>query len=206
LKNKILKCLDFRRIGKKSKETQVSHYWEEFRMSQNKLMTGILVGAAMGLIVSLFDRNTRNDVMQKSKKLGSNAQYYATNRKELQNLVQQQTGKVQNLYARISEDASYVGEKVNELKELTPQVKELAMETKEAFVDTKDAVIDSKNDVLAAVKQDDPSPSTTLTDGGGSSSSSSNTGGTSSNSSTTGGSSTSSATNSGSSYDSGKKA
>ncbi|WP_255472761.1 YtxH domain-containing protein [Planomicrobium sp. CPCC 101079] len=165
-------------------------------MSQNKLMTGILVGAAMGLIVSLFDRNTRNDVVQKSKKLGSNAQYYATNRKELQSMVQQQAGKMQNLYSRISEDASYVGEKVNELKGLTPQVKELAMETKEAFVDTKEAVIDSKNDVLSAVKQDDPSPSTTLTDGG-SSTSSSNSGGSSSGtgSSSTGGNSNSSSNN-----------
>ena len=133
-------------------------------MSQNKLMTGLLVGAAMGVIVSLLDRNTRNDVVQKSKKVSSNVQHYATNRDELMSTVQQQASKMQNLYARISEDASYVGSKVNELKEMAPEVKEMAMDTKEAFIETKDAVIDTKEDVMEAVKEDDPSPSSSLTD------------------------------------------
>lgn len=139
-------------------------------MSQNKLLTGLLVGAVMGVLVSLFDRNTRNDVVNKSKKLSSNAQYYASNPDELKTAVQQQAGKVQNLYSRIQEDASYVGSKVNELKDLTPQVKEMALETKEAFVDTKDAVVESKDDVLSALKEDNPSGSSSLTDGSNSSS------------------------------------
>lgn len=143
-------------------------------MSQNKLMTGLLVGAAVGIIVSLLDRNTRNDVVQKSKKATNNAKYYASNRDELVQAFQQQAERAQNLYSRISEDASYVGSKVNELKEMTPQVKEMALETKEAFMDTKDAVIDTKDDVLAAVKEDNPSPTSSLTDNNGSSNSSSN--------------------------------
>lgn len=132
-------------------------------MSQNKLMTGLLVGAAVGVIVSLFDRNTRNDVMQKSKKVSENAKYYANNKDELKSVVQQQATKFQNLYERVSEDASYVGEKVNELKELTPQVKEMALDTKEAFVDTKDAVVDSTKDVRSALKEDNPSASSSVT-------------------------------------------
>ena len=133
-------------------------------MSQNKLMTGLLVGAAVGIIVSLLDRNTRNDVIQKSKKASDNAKYYASNRDELVQAFQQQAERAQNLYSRISEDASYVGSKVNELKEMSPQVKEMALETKEAFMDTKDAVIDTKDDVLSAVKEDNPSPTSSLTD------------------------------------------
>ena len=133
-------------------------------MSQNKLMTGLLVGAAVGIIVSLLDRNTRNDVIQKSKKATDNAKYYASNRDELVQAFQQQAERAQNLYSRISEDASYVGSKVNELKEMSPQVKEMALETKEAFMDTKDAVIDTKDDVLSAVKEDNPSPTSSLTD------------------------------------------
>lgn len=143
-------------------------------MSQNKLMTGLLVGAAVGIIVSLLDRNTRNDVMQKSKKATNNAKYYASNRDELVQAFQQQAERAQNLYSRISEDASYVGSKVNELKEMTPQVKEMALETKEAFMDTKDAVIDTKDDVLSAVKEDNPSPTSSLTDDTNSSSGSGN--------------------------------
>lgn len=143
-------------------------------MSQNKLMTGLLVGAAVGVIISLFDRNTRNDVMQKSKKVSENAKYYASNKDELKSAVQQQATKFQNLYERVSEDASYVGEKVNELKELTPQVRDMAMETKEAFVDTKEAVVDSTKDVKSALKEDNPSASSSVAGGSSSSGDSSN--------------------------------
>lgn len=143
-------------------------------MSQNKLMTGLLVGAAVGIIVSLLDRNTRNDVVQKSKKATNNAKYYASNRDELVQAFQQQAERAQNLYSRISEDASYVGSKVNELKEMTPQVKEMALETKEAFMDTKDAVIETKEDVVSAVKEDNPSPTSSLTDDSSSSTGSGN--------------------------------
>lgn len=143
-------------------------------MSQNKLMTGLLVGAAVGIIVSLLDRNTRDDVIQKSKKATDNAKYYASNRDELVQAFQQQAERAQNLYSRISEDASYVGSKVNELKEMTPQVKEMALETKEAFMDTKDAVIETKDDVISAVKEDNPSPTSSLTDSSNSSTGSGN--------------------------------
>ncbi|MFD1864641.1 YtxH domain-containing protein [Planococcus chinensis] len=139
-------------------------------MSQNKLLTGLLVGAAVGVIVSLFDRNTRNDVMNKSKKATSNAKYYAQNRDELVSTAKQQAEKVQNLYSRISEDAAYVGGKVNELKDLTPHVKEMALETKEAFVDTKEALVESKDDVKAAFKEENPSPTSSLGEGSDSSS------------------------------------
>jgi gas vesicle protein len=134
------------------------------------MLKGLLVGAAVGVIVSLFDRNTRNDVMNKSKKASSNAKYYAQHRDELVSSAKQQAEKVQNLYSRISEDAAYVGEKVNELKDLTPHVKEMALETKEAFVDTKEALIESKEDVKAALKEDNPSPTSHLGEGNGSSS------------------------------------
>lgn len=143
-------------------------------MSQNKLMTGLLVGAAVGIIVSLLDSNTRNDVVQKSKKATNSAKYYASNKDELVQAFQHQAERAQNLYSRISEDASYVGSKVNELKEMTPQVKEMALETKEAFMDTKAAVVETKDDVISAVKEDNPSPSTSLGDDQDSSGSSSN--------------------------------
>lgn len=77
--------------------------------------------------------------------------------------MQQQASKFQNLYERVSEDASYVGEKVNELKDLAPQVKEMALDTKEAFVDTKEAVVDSTQDVKSALKEDNPSASSSIT-------------------------------------------
>lgn len=133
-------------------------------MSQNKLLQGLLVGAALGVIVSLLDRNTRDDVVNKSKNLSSNAKYYAQNREELVSNAKQQAEKMQNLYSRIAEDASYVGEKVNELKGLTPQVKEMALETKEAFIDTKEALVETKDDVATALKEDNPSPTTSLGD------------------------------------------
>lgn len=133
-------------------------------MSQNKLLQGLFIGAALGVVVSLLDRNTREDVMNKSKNLSSNAKYYAQNREELVHNAKQQAEKMQNLYSRIAEDASYVGEKVNELKGLTPQVKEMALETKAAFVDTTEALVETKDDVASALKEDNPSPTTSLGD------------------------------------------
>ncbi|MBT2584076.1 YtxH domain-containing protein [Planococcus sp. ISL-109] len=133
-------------------------------MSQNKLMTGLLVGAAVGVIVSLLDRNTREDVMHKSQKATESAKYYAHHTDELKSAFKEQAERAQNLYARISEDASYVGSKVQQVKQLVPEVKEVAKDAKTAVVETKEAVVDSKDDVLSAVKEDDPSPSSSLTD------------------------------------------
>lgn len=133
-------------------------------MSQNKLMTGLLIGAAVGVLVSLLDRNTREDVMNKSKKASENAKYYANNKDELKSAFKEQAERAQNLYARISEDAAYVGGKVEQVKKLVPEVKEVAMEAKGAVLETKDAVVESKDDVVSAVKEDNPSPSSSLTD------------------------------------------
>lgn len=133
-------------------------------MSQNKLMTGILVGAAIGAIVSLLDRNTREDVINTSRKASENAKYYANNKDELRTAFKEQADRAQNLYSRISEDASYVGGKVEQIKQLVPEVKEVAMDAKAAVVDTKDAVVETQKDVMSAVKEDNPSPSSSLTE------------------------------------------
>ncbi|WP_211653627.1 YtxH domain-containing protein [Planococcus alpniumensis] len=133
-------------------------------MSQNKLMTGLLIGAAVGVLVSLLDRNTREDVMDKSKKASENAKYYANNKDELKSAFKEQAERAQNLYARISEDAAYVGGKVEQVKKLVPEVKEVAQDARGAVMETKEAVIDTKEDVMSAVKEDNPSPSSSLTD------------------------------------------
>ncbi|MDN5709834.1 MAG: YtxH domain-containing protein [Planococcus sp. (in: firmicutes)] len=133
-------------------------------MSQNKLMTGIVVGAAVGALVSLLDRNTREDVMDKSKRASDNAKYYANNKDELKSAFKEQAERAQNLYARISEDAAYVGGKVEQVKKLVPEVKEVAQDARGAVMETKEAVIDTKEDVMSAVKEDNPSPSSSLTD------------------------------------------
>ncbi|MFP3324284.1 YtxH domain-containing protein [Planococcus sp. SIMBA_160] len=133
-------------------------------MSENKLMTGIVVGAAVGALVSLLDRNTREDVMDKSKRASDNAKYYASNKDELKSAFKEQAERAQNLYARISEDAAYVGGKVEQVKKLVPEVKEVAQDARGAVMETKEAVVDSKEDVMSAVKEDNPSPSSSLTD------------------------------------------
>ncbi|QMT18356.1 YtxH domain-containing protein [Planococcus maritimus] len=133
-------------------------------MSQNKLMTGIVVGAAVGALVSLLDRNTREDVMDKSKRASDSAKYYASNKDELKSAFKEQAERAQNLYARISEDAAYVGGKVEQVRKLVPEVKEVAQDARGAVMETKEAVVESKDDVLSAVKEDNPSPSSSLTD------------------------------------------
>jgi uncharacterized coiled-coil DUF342 family protein len=109
-----------------------------FTVAGNKLGKFILLGAFAGLILSLFDRGTRQHVMRTSKNLMSDVSFYSKNRDLLKWKVQEKTEKLQSVYEQLSEDVSYIKEKVDELKTLTPQVKELVMDTKETFTESKD--------------------------------------------------------------------
>lgn len=107
-------------------------------MQKNKFGTYILVGALLGGAVSLFDRSTRKQVMNKSKNIVSGVTFYSKNPDVLKSKIQAKTEKFQSIYEQFSDDATYIKDKVDELKQLTPQVKELVVDTKDAFVESKD--------------------------------------------------------------------
>lgn len=102
-------------------------------MSKNKFGTYLVIGAVAGAIISLFDRYTREQVVETSKKMVDEVSFYAKNPSELQETVMNQVEKYKTVYEQLSEDASFLKDRVGELKDLSPEVKELVTETKESI-------------------------------------------------------------------------
>lgn len=107
-------------------------------MSENKLGKGILYGALIGGAVTMLDRKTRDAVINKSRYVRNEIQYYSKNREELKTTIESQVEKWKAFYEQFASDATYLSQKVNEVKEITPQVKTLLTDTKDAFAQSKD--------------------------------------------------------------------
>ena len=107
-------------------------------MSENKFGKGILYGALIGGAVTMLDRKTREAVINKSRYVRNEIQYYSKNRDELKTTIESQVAKWKAVYEQFSSDATYLSQKVNEVKEITPQVKTLLTDTKDAFAQSKD--------------------------------------------------------------------
>ncbi len=107
-------------------------------MGKSKFSRYLLIGALTGAAISMFDRNTRNEVKRKTKNISSQASFYTKNPEVLKMKFQEKQEQLQNIYNQFSGDALYIKDQVEELKTLTPQVKELVVNTKDAFVESKD--------------------------------------------------------------------
>ena len=107
-------------------------------MSESKFVKGIIYGAVVGGALTLFDRRTRDSVMNRTRYVRNEIQYYSKNREELKTNIEQQITKWKSVYDQFSSDATYLTEKVNEAKEITPQVKTLLTDTKDAFTHSKE--------------------------------------------------------------------
>jgi adenylosuccinate synthase len=107
-------------------------------MSGNKLGKYIFFGALVGGLISLCDRRTREDVMNKSRSFMYDVRYYSKNPDVVKLKLQEKSEKYQSIYEQVASDATYFKGKMDELKELSPQVKELVVDTKEAFTEAKD--------------------------------------------------------------------
>jgi gas vesicle protein len=102
--------------------------------NENKLLTGMLVGALVGAAISLLDRCTRQDVVECGKNASSKIKGYVREPASLTNEVKQKIVDVKDTFQEVSEDISFINEKVKELKETTPQVVNLLQETRERFI------------------------------------------------------------------------
>jgi hypothetical protein len=107
-------------------------------MGGNKLGKYIFLGALVGGLISLCDRTTREQVVNKSKDFMSDVRYYSRNPDVVKLKLQEKSEKYQSIYEQVASDATYFKGKMNELKELSPQVKELVVDTKDAFTEAKD--------------------------------------------------------------------
>jgi gas vesicle protein len=102
--------------------------------NENKLLTGMLVGALVGAAVSLLDNRTRQDVVQSGKNVSSKIKGYIEQPTTFTNDVKQKMDNVIDTVQEVSEDISFINEKVKELKETTPQVVTMLQETRDRFI------------------------------------------------------------------------
>lgn len=102
--------------------------------STKKFWQGMLIGAIAGGAVSLFHRETRQAVMENCKKGARTVSYYAKHPGELSDQILETAQSLRHTVEQVSEDVSFIAEKVEELKEVGPSVKGLVKDTKEAFL------------------------------------------------------------------------
>lgn len=101
----------------------------------SKFWKGVLMGALAGGAISLLDQETRKSVVDGCKKGMREISYYATHPTEVAEQVKEKTNKLRTTFEQVSEDVSFIAEKVEELKEVTPSVVGIVKETKEVFSD-----------------------------------------------------------------------
>ncbi|WP_299848083.1 YtxH domain-containing protein [uncultured Metabacillus sp.] len=102
--------------------------------NENKLLTGMLVGAVIGAAVSLLDKRTREDVIQSCKKVSSKMKGYIDQPTTLTTDVKKKIDEAKDIVQEVSDDLSFVNEKVKGLKETTPQVVNMIQETRDRFM------------------------------------------------------------------------
>lgn len=99
-------------------------------MSESKLLKSIVVGAAAGAVISMFDRKTREHAIETTKKVKSTFVYYAKNREELQQLIERKVEEAQELYVDLSGNINTIVNKLNEVKEIPNTIQSMVNDTK----------------------------------------------------------------------------
>ncbi|MEB2281231.1 YtxH domain-containing protein [Lysinibacillus xylanilyticus] len=102
-------------------------------MGRSKLLASIVVGATVGAALSMLDRTTREKTIASTKKMKEAISYYATNREELQVLVEEKVLATKVLCESVSENVNSIIDKVDEFKELPSTIEGMINDTKSAF-------------------------------------------------------------------------
>ena len=110
----------------------------EFKMTRkNQFWKGMLIGAIAGGAISLLDKQTREAMKENVQKTSSKVAYIVRNPGEISEKVKGTAAKIKTTFDQVSEDISYITDKVEELKELTPQVTDILKETKDSFTENE---------------------------------------------------------------------
>ncbi|MEH7353899.1 YtxH domain-containing protein [Neobacillus drentensis] len=104
---------------------------------KNQFWKGMLIGAIAGGAISLLDKQTREAMKENVQKTSSKVAYIVRNPGEISEKVKGTAAKIKTTFEQVSEDISYITDKVEELKELTPQVTDILKETKDSFTENE---------------------------------------------------------------------
>ncbi|WP_249650888.1 YtxH domain-containing protein, partial [Lysinibacillus sp. D4A3_S15] len=75
-----------------------------FNMGQAYILVSIVAGTANGAALSMLDRTTREKTIDTTKKMKETVTYYATNREELQVLVEEKVLAAKVLCESVSDN------------------------------------------------------------------------------------------------------
>ncbi len=103
---------------------------------RNKLVESMLIGAAIGAVVSLFDKDTRETVIQNGKAVSRKSAEIIKNPEVVTGKIKDNIRMVRSTINEITEDVQFLATKVNELNEKTPEMIGMIKETKDAFAKT----------------------------------------------------------------------
>lgn len=100
---------------------------------KNKLIPAILIGAGIGALVSLIDKNTRESVLSSSKDLG----YYATHPDEAKNKLQSSSGG-SSKFDQLKNEVMFWKDTVEQIRRENPELEKQIMDAKDTFMQKRD--------------------------------------------------------------------
>ncbi|MBA9026516.1 MULTISPECIES: hypothetical protein [Bacillaceae] len=106
---------------------------EKHGLKKSIFLKSILVGAAAGAVISLFDKTTRTSVISSGKGCIREMKSFVKNPSSVFTQVRETTEQIRTTIEQITEDAVFISQKVEELKEIPPQLAQTVIETKEAI-------------------------------------------------------------------------
>lgn len=111
------------------------HFNENKKNSQ--FTKAVLLGALAGAVISLFDKETRSSVAGNGKSFASGVKNFLLHPDGVLNQVKEATGTMRRTVEKISDDVSFIADKVEEFKEVPSQLVKMVIDTKESFEQDK---------------------------------------------------------------------
>jgi len=105
----------------------------------NKFWRGMLIGALAGGAISLLDKHTRQTMKENVQRTSGKVFHVIRHPGEITDKVKETADKWMTVVEEVSEDISYIADKVEEIRELTPQVTDMIKETKNTLVKEKNS-------------------------------------------------------------------
>src|SRR4051812_46662324 len=97
----------------------MSNIREEYKCAKkSKFMQAVFIGALAGAAISLFDKDTRNSVLENSKSCMGNMKEFIKNPNGVLTQVRETSSKVRSTVEKISDDVSFISQKVEEMKDI----------------------------------------------------------------------------------------
>lgn len=100
---------------------------------KSKLLPFILIGAAVGAVLSMLDKQTREQTIDTTKKIKDTVSYYAANSDELQQLIEDKVGQAQSFYSAATDNFNSLLAQAEDAQSLPSTIQSLVAETKDAF-------------------------------------------------------------------------